>query len=121
MPKPTRPPPKRPLDHEPEAVAYARGQAGLTQTQLAQMCGVTQGLISEIEKGTRNATPATIRKLAVALNCPRVILERKRVPDPEPSAAAPADVDVSDLQDTERAVPHDLPKRVAAPEVERSA
>jgi transcriptional regulator with XRE-family HTH domain len=70
--------PKDPLDHEPEAVIYARVQAGLTKTQLAGMCGVSLSLISEIESGTRNATPAMIIKLARALNCPRVVLERKR-------------------------------------------
>jgi transcriptional regulator with XRE-family HTH domain len=70
--------PKEPLDHEPAAVTYAREQAGLTKTQLAQMCGVVVSLISEIESGTRNATPAMLNKLAQALNCPRVVLERKR-------------------------------------------
>jgi transcriptional regulator with XRE-family HTH domain len=70
--------PKDPLDHEPEAVTYARVQAGLTKTQLAAACKVSVSLISEIEAGTRNATPAMIIKLATALNCPRVILERKR-------------------------------------------
>jgi DNA-binding XRE family transcriptional regulator len=73
-----RNPPKDPLDHEPAAVTYARVQAGLTRTQLAKTCGVSLSLISEIERGTRNATPAMIIKLADALNCPRVILERKR-------------------------------------------
>jgi transcriptional regulator with XRE-family HTH domain len=76
-----RNPPKRPLDHEPAAVTYARMQAGLTKTQLAAACGVSVSLISEIEAGTRNATPAMIIKLARALNCPRVVLERKR-PNP---------------------------------------
>ena len=73
-----RTPPKSPLDHEPEAVTYAREKAGLTKTQLARACGVSLSLISEIESGTRNATPAMLIKLASALNCPRVILERKR-------------------------------------------
>ena len=63
------------------AVTYARRQAGLTKTELAQRCGVSLSLISEIESGTRNATPAMIRKLAAAMNCPRVILERKRDDD----------------------------------------
>lgn len=70
--------PKWPLDHEPTAVTYAREQAGLTKTQLAQACDVALSLISEIESGTRNATPAMIIKIADALNCPRVVLERKR-------------------------------------------
>ncbi|WP_395111611.1 multiprotein-bridging factor 1 family protein, partial [Actinomadura sp. SCN-SB] len=42
--------PRSPLDHEPEAVTYARKQAGLTKTALAQACGVSLSLISEIEK-----------------------------------------------------------------------
>jgi transcriptional regulator with XRE-family HTH domain len=67
-----------PLDHEPAAVTYARKQAGLTKTQLAHACGVSLSLISEIEGGTRNATPAMLNRLAEALNCPRVVLERKR-------------------------------------------
>jgi transcriptional regulator with XRE-family HTH domain len=73
-----RNPPKDPLDHEPTAVRYARERAGLTMTQVADACGVSVSLISEIEAGTRNATPAMIIKLAETLNCPRVVLERKR-------------------------------------------
>lgn len=78
MTNPTRKPPKEPLDHEPAAVAYALEQSGLTMTQLAAACSVSVSLISEIVAGTRNATPAMIGKLAKALNCPRVVLERKR-------------------------------------------
>lgn len=101
--------PKNPLDHEPKAVIYARDQAGLTQQQLADLCNVSRSLITEIELGTRNATPATIRKLAAALNCPRVILERKREPDDEPAPATPADVGVRQLRGDERAGAADLP------------
>ncbi|WP_395103755.1 helix-turn-helix domain-containing protein [Actinomadura sp. SCN-SB] len=57
---------------------YAREQAGLTQAKLAEACGVAFSLISEIERGTRNATPAMLIKMAAVLNCPRVVLERKR-------------------------------------------
>lgn len=70
---------KRPLDHEPQAVTYAREQAGLTKTQLAQRVGVSLSLISEIEAGTRNATPSNLNRIAEALNCPRVALERKHI------------------------------------------
>ena len=70
--------PDTPLDHEPEAVTYARKQAGLTKTALAEMVGVSLPLISQIESGRSNATPAMLIKLAAALNCPRVVLERKR-------------------------------------------
>jgi transcriptional regulator with XRE-family HTH domain len=54
--------------------------AGLTKTQLARACGVSLSLISEIEGGTRNATPNMLNKLAEALHCPRVVLERKQHP-----------------------------------------
>jgi transcriptional regulator with XRE-family HTH domain len=70
--------PKHPLDHEPESVTYAREQAGLTKTRLGLLCGVSVSLISEIESGTRNATPTMLNKLAAALDCPRVVSERKR-------------------------------------------
>jgi transcriptional regulator with XRE-family HTH domain len=66
------------FDHEPAAVTYARKQAGLTMTQLAERLDVGLSLISQIESGKRNATPDMLNRLAVALNCPRVVLERKR-------------------------------------------
>jgi transcriptional regulator with XRE-family HTH domain len=75
---PERKKPKDPLDHEPESVTWAREQAGLTQKQLAGLVGISPSLMSEIEKGTRNATPPVIKRMAVALNCPRPVLERKR-------------------------------------------
>lgn len=78
MASPLRRGPKQPLDHEPEAVTYAREKAGLTRAALADAVGVSAGLISEIERGTRNATPEMLIKLATALNCPVVVLERKR-------------------------------------------
>ncbi len=59
-------------------MTYAREQAGLTKKALADKCEVSLSLINESESGTRNATPAMLNKLADALNCPRVILERKR-------------------------------------------
>lgn len=70
--------PKQPLNHEPAAVTYAREKAGLTRAALARMVGVSAGLISEIEKGTRNATPEMLTRLSQALNCPVVVLEAKR-------------------------------------------
>lgn len=69
----------QPLQHEPEAVTFARERAGLSQAQLAEITGVARSFITRIESGTRNASPAMIRLLAEALNCPVVVLERKRV------------------------------------------
>jgi transcriptional regulator with XRE-family HTH domain len=47
-----------------------------------------------IESGQRSATPETLIKIARALNCPIVALERKR----EPETASPADDSVSELE-----------------------
>jgi Helix-turn-helix. len=76
MRSPTRTP--RRLRHEPAALTYAREQAGLTRTQLAERLGVSLSLVSEMESGTRSATPEMLNQLAEALNCPRVVLESKR-------------------------------------------
>lgn len=67
-----------PLDHEPEALDYAIRKSGLTASQVAEAVGKSEGLISEIRRGTRNANPALLQKLADVLNCPVVMLERKR-------------------------------------------
>lgn len=69
---------KAPFDHEPEAVAWARGAKGWTQAALAQEIGISPSHMSEIEGGTRNAPPHLLIKLAQALNCPVSVLERKR-------------------------------------------
>lgn len=66
------------LGHEPAALTYAREQAGLSRTQLAERLGVSLSLVSEMESGTRSATPEMLIRLAEALNCPRVVLESKR-------------------------------------------
>jgi transcriptional regulator with XRE-family HTH domain len=52
--------------------------AGLTRTALAERIGKSLSLVSEIEAGTRNATPEVMRLMAEALNCPIVVLQRKR-------------------------------------------
>jgi transcriptional regulator with XRE-family HTH domain len=76
---------KSPLDHEPGAVTWARRGAGLTMTQLAAAAGVSLSLISEIEKGTRNAGPDLIEVMAEVLGCPPDQLKRKGdVPRPRP-------------------------------------
>jgi transcriptional regulator with XRE-family HTH domain len=71
---------KFPLDHEPESVTWARKRSGLSMTQLADRAGIRLSLLSEIESGSRNATPENLQKIADAMNCPVVFLERKRVP-----------------------------------------
>lgn len=78
MANPQRRRPNQPLNHEPEAVTYAREKAGLTKRLLAEMCGWSEQLQGDIEKGRRNANHARLVKIAEACNCPVVVLERKR-------------------------------------------
>lgn len=66
------------LHHEPESVTWAREKAGLTKRALAGLVGISEQLVGEIESGRRSATPANLAKIAAALNCPVVSLERKR-------------------------------------------
>jgi transcriptional regulator with XRE-family HTH domain len=55
---------------EPGSLLAIRELAGYTQTQLARITGLSQGHISDLERGDKQARPVTIRKLAIALNVP---------------------------------------------------
>jgi transcriptional regulator with XRE-family HTH domain len=68
----------RSLHHEPQAVTWAREKAGLTKRELARTVGISEQLLGEIESGWRSATPLNLTRIADALNCPVVLLERKR-------------------------------------------
>lgn len=83
----TRTDKRRPYNHEPAAVTYAREKAGLTKRQLARAVGISDQLMGDIEAGWRNATPAVLRRIAEALNCPVVFLERKRNVQPDQEAS----------------------------------
>jgi len=45
-----------------------RGSRGLTQSELAERCGIDQGDISRIETGSARATTGTLQRLAEALD-----------------------------------------------------
>lgn len=66
------------LDHDPAAVTEARKAAGLTKRELAARLKCTESLIGEIEKGTRNATPARLRRMARVLKCTVADLRSKQ-------------------------------------------
>ena len=68
-----------PLNQDPASVTRAREWARMTRTELAKEAGLSLSLLSEIESGTRNATPEKLGRIAEALNCPVSMLERKRV------------------------------------------
>lgn len=69
--------PKRPLNHKPAEVRRARERLGLTRKQVADVLHVSPSLITEIEKGTRNATPAMILRLAPVLRVKPDTLRRR--------------------------------------------
>jgi transcriptional regulator with XRE-family HTH domain len=46
-----------------------RIEAGMNQTQLAERAGVSKQLVSMVEKGKANFSPANLGKIATALGC----------------------------------------------------
>ena len=51
-----------------DALIEARAEKGLTQKELAEITGISQGDISRIERGTANPSIKTIQRLATALD-----------------------------------------------------
>lgn len=54
----------------PAALAAIRVLNGLSQAELSRRAGVSQGHISELERGDKKASPKTIKKLADTLGVP---------------------------------------------------
>ena len=50
------------------AIITARRASGMTQTQLADRCGIAQGDISNLETGECNPTLNTLQRLAAAMD-----------------------------------------------------
>lgn len=67
----------RELDHNPAALRKARLHRQWSQRRLAQEVGITDGYISELENGSRNANPALLLRLCKALRCSMTSLERR--------------------------------------------
>ena len=51
-----------------DVLLRARKEAGLTQAELAQRCGMDQGDISRIERGSTSPTARTLQRVAEALD-----------------------------------------------------
>ena len=80
-----RPEPKRPLErlHErivagdrgwffaqiADKVAERRSQMGMSQRELAELCGTTQSAIARLERGGRPPRIDTLLRIAEALDC----------------------------------------------------
>src|SRR5216683_2363238 len=57
-------------------VIALREKHGLTQAQLAEVCGIDQGDISRIERGSTSPTTRTLQRIAEALNADVRLVER---------------------------------------------
>ena len=75
-----------------ERLRYYRRQAGMTQTTLAQRAELNQGFLSEIERGKRKPSPASLKALAGALAVPSAVLIGEG-----PDHDAPQPLDTRDL------------------------
>lgn len=62
-----------------DALIQIRFLAGYSQAELARQAGLSQGHMSELERGDKNPRPATIKKLATALSVPVEALIRQEV------------------------------------------
>ena len=51
-----------------QAIINARKNSGLTQKQLSEKTGITQGDISKIESGNANPSLKTLKRLAYAMD-----------------------------------------------------
>jgi ribosome-binding protein aMBF1 (putative translation factor) len=61
-----------------EAVAERRRARGLSQAELAELCGTTQSAIARLEGGGRPPRIDTLLRLATALDCDLVVELRAR-------------------------------------------
>src|SRR5918996_4547352 len=61
-----------------EAVAERRRERGLSQAELAELCGTTQSAIARLEGGGRPPRIDTLLRLANALDCDLLVELRPR-------------------------------------------
>lgn len=64
-----------------KAIKYYRKKAGLKQSELASMCGMSTNSLCQIEKENTMANKATIGKLCKALNVTTYQLMYKSIPE----------------------------------------
>lgn len=65
-------------------IKEARVELGLTQQQLADLCGVTSTYISQLERGKRSPSPALVRIIALEQEKARNLLSASDPPVPPP-------------------------------------
>jgi len=57
-----------------QRIRFHRRRLGLKQRDVAARAGINQGFLSELERGRRNPSPATLRALAEAMGLPLALL-----------------------------------------------
>ena len=65
-----------------ERVAKRREAWGISQRELAELCGTTQSAIARVERGARPPRIDTLARIAAALDCELVIELRPRTNPP---------------------------------------
>ena len=68
-------------------VAGRRRELGLSQAELAEICGTTQSAIARLESGGRPPRIDTLQKLAHALDCELTVELRPHAPPEGPEEA----------------------------------
>jgi ribosome-binding protein aMBF1 (putative translation factor) len=66
-----------------ERVAERRKVWGISQRELAELCGTTQSAIARVERGARPPRIDTLARIAAALDCELAIELRPRTNPPE--------------------------------------
>lgn len=66
-----------------ERVAERRNAWGISQRELAELCGTTQSAIARVERGARPPRIDTLARIAAALDCELVIELRPRTNPPD--------------------------------------
>lgn len=74
------PRPPSPVEIDPVSLAVVREKNGDSKTSLAERAGLSLGYYADLESGRRKGNPEVIAKLAAALNVPKSVIERQRVP-----------------------------------------
>lgn len=67
-----------------ERVAERRKAWGISQRELAELCGTTQSAIARVERGARPPRIDTLARIAAALDCELVVDLRPKT-NPPPS------------------------------------
>lgn len=65
------------MDINPAALTAIRELSGLSQAELARRANISQGYISEIEKGAKRPSPSMVLRIAETLGVPVAALRGK--------------------------------------------